>query len=191
MNFDGKTLAGLYYHYSAKVRMIPSPLIFDSLNIPQIDINPKTGRLTTIDSMEHRKYFDSRANIKEFFNTYLKHFDLKSLCRKHVMLKNARKAGIYRKGLVTVLAPLNRRQYLDFVFDILKNTPRDRFGLRKPRGSGDYRLLKSDLYKLAELEEPNEEEEWKIDLANLDLVDIKDKEDVIDDLKLYMNILYR
>ena len=188
---NGKTLAGLYYHYSAKVKDDTkiTDLIFDSLNIPQIDINPKTGRLTTIDSMEHRKYFDSRANIKEFFNTYLKHFDLKSLCRKHVMLKNARKAGIYRKGLVTVLAPLNRRQYLDFVFDILKNTPRDRFGLRKPRGRGDYRLLKSDLYKLAELEEPNEEEEWKIDLANLDLVDIKDKEDVIDDLKLYMNIL--
>lgn len=189
---NGKTLAGLYYHYSDKIKdnnTKITDLIFDTLNIPQIDINPKTGRLTTIDSAEHRKYFDSRANIKEFFNTYLKHFDLQSLLRKHVMLKNARKAGIYRKGLVTILAPLNRKQYVDFVFDILKNTPRDRFGLRKPRGWGDYRLMKSDLYKLAELGEPEEEEEWKIDLANLDLVDVKDKEDVLNDLKIYMDIL--
>jgi len=189
---NGKTLAGLYYHYSDKIKddnTRITDLIFDTLNIPQIDINPKTGRLTTIDSMEHRKFFDSRANIKEFFNTYLKHFDLKSLCRKHVMLKNARRAGIYRKGLVTILAPLNRKQYVDFVFDILKNTPRDRLGLRKPRGWGDYRLMKSDLYKLAELGEPEEQEEWKIDLANLDLVDVKDKEAVLNDMKIYMDIL--
>ena len=188
----GKTLAGLYYHYSAKVKdedIRISELILDSLSIPPIDINPKTGRLSTMDSMDHRKYFDSRANIKEFFNTYLKHFDLKSLCRKHVMLKNAKRAGIYRKGLVTILAPLNRRLYVDFVYDILKNTPRDKFGLRKPRGRGDYRLLKSDLYKLAELEEQEEDEELRVELANLDLVNVRDKQEVIRELQTYMEIL--
>ena len=193
LNFlNGKTLAGLYYHYSAKIKnpdVRINDLILDTLNIPQIDINPKTGRLTTIDSKGHRKYFDSKANIREFFNTYLKHFDLESLCRKHVMLKNARSAGIYRKGLVTILAPLNRREYVDFVFDILKNTPRDRFGLRKPRGRGDYRLLRSDLYRLAGLEEEGNGEESRVELANLELVDVKAKQDVIDELKVYMDIL--
>jgi hypothetical protein len=189
---NGKTLAGLYFYYSTKVKdpnTKINDLIFDTLNIPQIDINPKTGRLSTIDSVGHRKYFDSKANIREFFNTYLKHFDLQSLCRKHIMLKNARKAGIYRRGLVTILAPLNRWEYVDFVYDILKNTPRDRFGLRKPRGRGDYRLLKSDLYKLAGLEEKEAREESRIELANLEKVEVRKKQDVIDELRVHMDIL--
>ena len=189
---NNKTLAGLYSYYSNKVntddvRVID--LIFDALNIPQIDINPKTGRLTTIDSVGHRKYFDSLANIREFFNTYLEHFDLKSLLRKHVMLKNAHEAGIYRRGLVTILAPLNRREYVDFVYEILKNTPRDSFGLRKPRGWGDYRLLRSDLYRLAELDEDPNREVIRIEFANPDLVDLRDKKEVIRELMMHMDIL--
>lgn len=189
---NNKTLAGLYSHYSTKLKADDTrinDLIFDTLNIPQIDINPKTGRLTTANSVGHRKYFDSLANIREFFNTYLKHFDLGSLLRKHVMLKNARKAGIYRRGLVTILAPLNRREYVDFVFEILKNTPRDSFGLRKPRGWGDYRLLKSDLYKLADIQEESDSGISKIEFANPHLVDVRDSQDVIRELTMYMDIL--
>ncbi|HZJ83158.1 MAG TPA: AAA domain-containing protein [Clostridia bacterium] len=189
---NNKTLAGLYYHYSSKVRsphISVNEFIFDNLNIPRIDINPRTGRLSTLDSISHRKYFDSRANIKDFFNLYLKHFDLKSLCRKHIMLKNSRNAGIYRKGLVTILASMNRREYVDFLFDILKNTPRDTFGLRKPRGKGDYRLLRSDLYHLAGLDYEESQEPIKIELANPQLVEVNEKQDVLDKLKTHMEIL--
>lgn len=41
---NGKTLAGLYFYYSTKVKdpnTKINDLIFDTLNIPQIDINPK------------------------------------------------------------------------------------------------------------------------------------------------------
>jgi len=189
---NNKTLCGLYYHYSSKLKNSNQQInefIFNVLNIPQIDINPKTGRLTTIDSLSHKKYFDSRANIKDFFNKYLKHFNLESLCKKYTMIKNARKAKIYRKGLITVLAPMSKREYIDFIFDILKSVPRDRFGLRKPRGKGDYRLLKSDLYKLAGLEENPAIEENKIEFANLSLVKNRDKDEVIQELQTHKDIL--
>ena len=105
------------------------------------------------------------------------------------MLKNAHEAGIYRRGLVTILAPLNRREYVDFVYEILKNTPRDSFGLRKPRGWGDYRLLRSDLYRLAELDEDPNREVIRIEFANPDLVDLRDKKEVIRELMMHMDIL--
>ena len=189
---NNKTLAGLYYHYGSKLKDDKQQInefIFNTLNIPRIDINPKTGRLTTIDNLSHRKYFDSKANIRDFFNRYLKLFSLESLCRKYTMIKNAKKAKIYRKGLITVLASMSKREYIDFVFDILKSVPRDRFGLRKPRGTGDYRLLKSDLYKLAGLEELEAVEENKIEFANVDLVKDRNKEEVIEKLQTYKQIL--
>lgn len=188
----GKTLAGLYFHYSSKNKspdIMITDYIMDALNIAQIDINPKTGRLSTLDNRDHRKYFDSKSNLRDFFDNYLKHFDLKSMCKKHLMLSNANKAGIYRKGLITILAPLNRWQYLDFLYDILKNTPRDHFGLRKPRGKGDYRLLKSDLYKLAEVDEIEEDDNIKINFARPDKVKEKHIDEVIEDLNMHREIL--
>lgn len=189
---NNKTLSGLYYHYASKLKDDKQQInefIFNTLNIPRIDINPKTGRLTTIDNLSHKKFFDSRANMKDFFNKYLKLFSLESLCRKYTMIRNAKKANIYRKGLITVLASMNKYEYIDFVFDILKSVPRDRFGLRKPRGKGDYRLLKSDLYKLAGLEELEPVEENKIDFANVDLVENRNKEEVIEKLQMHKQIL--
>ena len=109
-----KTLSGLYYHYAAKLDDPDQQItefIFNTLNIPRIDINPRTGRLATLDNTSHRKYFDSMANIKELINEYLKKYDLNSLCRKYTFIKNAKKSGIYKKGLVTVLAPMDRKQY--------------------------------------------------------------------------------
>ncbi len=188
---NNKTLSGLYYHYAAKLddpEQQVTEFIFNTLNIPRIDINPKTGRLATTDNMSHRKYFDSLANIKAVVNEYLKQFDLKSLCRKHTFIKNAKKAGIYKKGLITILAPMNRKQYLDFLYEILKAVPRDWLGLRKPR-KGDYRLLKSDLYKLAGIEGPVEEPINKINFAKPDLVQLKDKKAVIGELNVYKKIL--
>jgi len=189
---NNKTLCGLYYHYSSKLKNSDQQInefIFNTLNIPRIDINPKTGRLTTIDSLSHRKYFDSRSNMRDFFNRYLKLFSLESLCKKYTMINNARKAKIYRKGLITILAPMSKQEYIDYVYDILKSVPRDRFGLRKPRGKGDYRLLKSDLYKLAGLEEVTPTEENKIEFANLSLVKNKEKAEVIEQLQNFKDIL--
>ncbi|NLX69595.1 MAG: AAA family ATPase [Clostridiales bacterium] len=188
---NNKTLSGLYYHYAAKLKDPAQQItefIFNSLSIPRIDINPKTGRLATLDNTSHRKYFDSLANIKELINEYLKHYDLKSLCRKYTFINNAKKAGIYRKGLVTILAPMNRKQYIDFLYEILKAVPRDWLGFRKKR-NGDYRLLKSDLYKLAGIKEPDHEPQNRIMFAKPDLVPAKDKDEVIEELKNHKKIL--
>ncbi len=188
---NNKTLAGLYYHYAAKLDNPDQQItefIFNSLNIPRIDINPKTGRLSTIDNADHRKYFDSLANIKELINEYLKRYDLKSLCKKYTFIKNAKKAGIYRKGLVTILAPMNRKQYVDFLYEILKAVPRDWLGLRKPR-NGDYRLLKTDLYKIAGIEDADQEPPNKIQFAKPELVPVKDKGEVIEELMNHKRIL--
>ena len=90
-------------------------------------------------------------------------------------------------GAWYILAPLNRREYVDFVYEILKIRP-DSFGLRK-QGMGDYRLLRSDLYKLAELEEDPNREVNRIEFANPDLVDVRDKKKVIRELMMHMDIL--
>lgn len=189
----GKTLSGLYCHYAEKK---PQPdleipeYIMNTLQIPQAEINLQTGRVSTIDSLSHRKYFDSRANCKAFLNTYLKHFSLESLCKKYSMLHNAKKAGIYKKGLVTLIAPMNKKTYVDFLYELLKNTPRDSLGLRKRRHS-DYRLLKEDLYALAEIKEKEakKDEQGKISLARIERVQEKSKEDVIRELRCYQEIL--
>ncbi len=186
-----KTLSGLYYHYAAKLDDPDQQItefIFNTLNIPRIDINPRTGRLATLDNTSHRKYFDSMANIKELINEYLKKYDLNSLCRKYTFIKNAKKSGIYKKGLVTVLAPMDRKQYTDFLYEILKAVPRDWLGFRKIR-NGDYRLLKSDLYKIAGIKEPVEETTSKIQFAKPGLVPVKDKNEVIKELENYKRIL--
>jgi superfamily I DNA and/or RNA helicase len=121
-------------------------------------------------------------------NEYLKIFDLESLCRKYTFINNAKKAGIYRKGLVTILAPLDRKQYIDFLYEILKAVPRDWFGLRKPRKS-DYRLLKSDLYRIAGIQGAVDEAINKINFAKPELVQVKDKKTVIEELSVYKKIL--
>lgn len=187
---NGKTLSGLYYHYGERLtggeKQINEYLL-DRLNIPKIEINPKTGRISTIDNLSHRNYFHSLANFKSFVNAYLREFSLESLCRKYTMIRNAKKAGLYRKGLVTVIAPMKRKEYIDFLYNILKNTPRDLLNLRKPR-NGDYRLLKSDLYKIAGLTETPEEEN-RIEFAAPDRVEKKDPRDVLDELSAYREIL--
>src|SRR5690554_2097858 len=186
----GKTLAGLYCHYAEKK---PQPgleipeYIMNTLQIPQAEINLQTGRVSTIDSLTHRKYFDSRANCKAFLNTYLKQFSLESLCKKYSMLRNAKKAGIYKKGLVTLVAPMNKKTYVDFLYELLKNTPRDSLGLRKRR-NGDYRLLKNDLYALAGIKE-KEDKQKKISPARIARVQEKPKEDVLRELRCYQEIL--
>ena len=99
---NNKTLSGLYYHYAAKLKDPAQQItefIFNNPSIPRIDINPKTGRLATLDNTSHRKYFDSLANIKELINEYLKHYDLKSLCRKYTFINNAKKPVSIEKAL--------------------------------------------------------------------------------------------
>lgn len=188
---NNKTLCGLYYHYAAKLPdkdMQINEYIFNVLNIPKLDIHPNTGRINTIDNENHRKYFDSMANMKAFVNNYLQHFSLESLCRKYTAINNAKKAGIYKKGLVTVLAPLTKEEYLDLLYEVLKNVPRDTFSLRKPR-NGDYRLRKSDLYKIAKVEELPTQEENKIFFAQPHKVSLKDRQEVIEFLNVYRDIL--
>jgi superfamily I DNA and/or RNA helicase len=188
---NNKTLSGLHQYYASMLgdsEQKITDFIFDKLNIPKIDLNVKTGRLATIDSAKHRKYFDSLANLKDFVNSYLNEFDLESLCRKYTTLKNARQSGIYKKGLVTVLAPMSKEQYLDFLFDILKAVPRDRLGLRKlPKKN--FRLLRSDLYQLSQLGEKETSEKLKINFAKPELVQEKNKNDVINWLDTYRKIL--
>lgn len=188
---NNKTLCGLYYHYSAKLPdkdMQINEYIFNVLNIPKLDIHPNTGRINTIDNKRHRKYFDSRANIKSFINSYLQIYPLESLCRKYTTINNAKKAGIYKKGLVTILAPLSKEEYLDKLYDLLKNVPRDRFGLRKPR-NGDYTLRRSDIYKIAGVKELPALEKNKIEFAKPHRVPIKDRHKVIERLRAYADIL--
>lgn len=188
---NNKTLCGLYYHYASKVPnkdIQINEYIFNVLNIPKLDIHPSTGRINTIDNKRHRKYFDSRANIKAFVNSYLQIYSLESLCRKYTTINNAKKAGIYKKGLVTILAPLSKEEYLDGLYDLLKNVPRDRFGLRKPR-NGDYTLRRSDIYKVANVAEPPAVEENKIEFAKPHKVPIKDSQEVIEHLRVYAEIL--
>ncbi len=187
---NGKTLSGLYYHHAAKMpdrHLQINEYIFNLLNIPKMDINPKTGRLSTLDNDNHRKYYDSMANMKEFVNAYLTRFSLESLVKKYSAIRNAKKAGIYKKGLITILAPMSRKEYMDFLFEILKNVPRDLLSLRKPRG-GSYCVLKSDLYQLAGITEIPQEKN-KIHFADIDSVPVKDKAFVLNDLKEYRDIL--
>ena len=86
-------------------------------------------------------------------------------------------------GLVTILAPLNRREYVDFVYEILKIRPGTASAFESP-GDGDYRLLRSDLYKLAELEEDPNREVNRIEFANPDLRGCRDKKKVIRELMM-------
>lgn len=187
----GKTLSGLYYYYGDKLqdnnRQI-NEYIFDTLNIPKIDINPKTGRINTNESSRHNKYFDSMANIKEFINCYLNNFDLQSLCRKYSVISNSRKAGIYIRGLVTILAPLSRSEYIDFLYDVLKNVPADELGLKKSAKYG-YRLQKSMLYSLAGIKDSKEEKNSVIKFADPDVIDEKDRKSVLKKLAPYRKIL--
>ncbi|NMA95151.1 MAG: AAA family ATPase [Clostridiales bacterium] len=188
---NNKTLCGLYYHYAAKVPKKDVQIneyLFNVLNIPKLDINPRTGRLSTIDNKRHKKYFDSRANMKSFINSYLKLFPLESLCRKYSAINNAKKADIYKRGLVTVLAPLTKKKYLDFLYDHLKSVPRDVLGLRKPR-NGDYRLRRSDLYRLVGIKEPDFELENKIQFAEPDKANLNDAKEIVDWLNMYTKIL--
>lgn len=188
---NNKTLCGLYYHYAAKIPhkdMQINEYIFNVLNIPKLDLHPNTGRINTIDNERHRKYFDSIANMKSFVNSYLHLFPLETLCRKYTAINNAKKAGIYIKGLVTVLAPLTKEEYLDLLYEILKNVPRDILGLRKPR-NGDYRLLRSDLYKIAKVKEPTRNELNKIAFAKPHAVSVRDRQNVIEFLQVYRDLL--
>jgi len=185
-----KALSGLYSYYASKAKSGDrqvKEMIFDSLEIPRIDINPKTGRLTTIESIAHRKYFDSIANFKEFVDRYLKQFDLQSLCHKNTALKNAKKAGIYKKGLVTLLSSMDKRQYIEFLYGILKSVPRDLLGFRKTK-NGDYVLRKADLYSLAGIPE-QDMETTKIQYADPDRVSLRSKEQVLSELSTYKAIL--
>lgn len=185
----GKTLCGLYYHYGAK---LPNPnmqitqFIFDTLNIPRLDIHPKTGRINTIDTETHNKYFDSHANFKAFVNDYLQHFNMESLCKKYTAINNAKKAGIYKKGLVTVLAPLSKEEYLDYLYEALKNIPRDELGFRKK--DGDYTLQRKDLYAIAKVPY-HERHRNKIDFSYPLIVPLKEKAWVIEQLKMHKDIL--
>lgn len=188
---NNKTLSGFHQYYASMIEGSEQRIndfLFDKLNIPKIDLNVKTGRLATIDSEKHRKYYDSIANLKDFVNSYLNEFDLETLCRKYTAISNARKSGIYKKGLITILAPMSREKYMDFLFDILKNVPRDRLGLRKlPKR--DFRLLRSDLYALAGLNEADETEPMKINFAKPDKVKVKDKISVLNWIDMYRKIL--
>lgn len=188
---NNKTLSGFHQYYASMLEgneQRINDFIFDKLNIPKIDLNIKTGRLATIDSEKHRKYYDSMANLKDFVNSYLNQFDLESLCRKYTTISNARKSGLYKKGLVTILAPMSKEKYLDFLFDILKNVPRDRLGLRKlPKK--DFKLLKSDLYSIAGLNEIPCSEAMKINFAKPDEVQERSKAAVINWLNIYRKIL--
>jgi hypothetical protein len=188
---NNKTLSGFHQYYASMIEgneQRINDFIFDKLNIPKIDLNVKTGRLATIDNEKHRKYYDSMANLKDFVNNYLNNFDVDSLCRKYSAIRNARNAGIYKKGLITVLAPMSREKYLDFIYDILKAVPRDRLGLRKlPKK--DFRLLRSDLYSLAGIKDIPEAEDVKINFAKPDLVTAKDKISVINWIEAYRKIL--
>lgn len=186
----GKTLSGLYYHHAAKMpdrRMPIHGYIFSVLNIPKMDIHPKTGRLNTLDNTDHCKYFDSLANVKEFVNAYLALFPLETLVRKYTAISNAKKAGIYKKGLVTILAPLSRPAYMDFLYEILKNVPRDLLNLRKPRG-GSYKLEKSDLYQLAGLTD-RPAPPCRIDFADTARAPIQDIAAVLQDIAVYRDLL--
>lgn len=188
---NNKTLSGFHQYYASMIdgsEQRINDFLFDKLNIPKIDLNIKTGRLATVDSEKHRKYYDSMANLKDFVNSYLNEFNLESLCRKYTTIANSKKAGIYKKGLVTILAPMSREKYMDFLFDILKNVPRDRLGLRKlPKK--DFKLLRSDLYSLAGLSEPAGTEPIKINFAKPDQVKIKDKVNLINWIDIYRKIL--
>lgn len=187
---DGKNLSGLYFHYAAKKNQdalsVPE-YILNTLQIPPAGINLKTGRVNTIDSINHRKYFDSKANCRAFLNTYLQHFSLKSLVKKDSMLKNAKKAGIYKKGLLTLVGPMKQQEYLDFLYELLKNTPRDSLDLPEQR-RGDYRLLRSHLYALAGIKE-KEEKTKRISPARLDRVKVRTKESVLRELERHQEIL--
>jgi superfamily I DNA and/or RNA helicase len=192
VNFlNNKTLSGFHQYYAGimedKNQKI-TDFIFDKLNIPKIDLNVKTGRLATIDSSKHKKYYDSIANLKDFVNSYLNNYSLDSLCKKHTAIKNAKASGIYKKGLVTILAPLNKEKYLDFIYELLKNVPRDTLGLRKLPNK-NYRLLRSDLFTLAEIDEPRKIEALKINFAKPELVDELNSFEVIEWLKNYRDIL--
>ena len=83
---------------------------------------------------------------------------------------------------------MNRKQYVDFLYEILKAVPRDWLGLRKPR-NGDYRLLKTDLYKIAGIEDADQEPPNKIQFAKPELVPVKDKGEVIEELMNHKRIL--
>lgn len=188
---NNKTLSGFHQYYASMIsdnEQRINDFIFDKLNIPRIDLNMKTGRLATIDTAKHKKYYDSMANLKDFVNGYLNQYDIQSLSRKYTAISNARKAGLYKKGLITILAPMTKEQYLDFIFDILKSVPRDRLGLRKlPKK--DFRLLRSDLYNLAGLKEVANPEQLKINFAKPELVNERDKVSVITWLDTYRKIL--
>lgn len=188
---NNKTLCGLYYHYAAKLPnkdIQINEYIFNILNIPKLDLHPNTGRINTIDNERHKKYFDSTANMKAFINSYLQHFPLETLCRKYTAINNAKKAGIYKKGLVTILSPLTKEEYLDLLYELLKNVPRDRLGLRKPR-NGDYRILRSDLYKIANIKKPPRKTINKISFAKPHKVSVRDRQDVIEFLQIYREML--
>ncbi|NLY89423.1 MAG: AAA family ATPase [Firmicutes bacterium] len=189
----GKNLSGLYFHYAAKKKQntlsVPE-YILSSLQIPSAGINLKTGRINTIDSLNHRKYFDSKANCRAFLNSYLQHFSLKSLVKKDSMLRNAKKAGIYKKGLLSLVGPMNQREYLDFLYELLKNTPLDALGLPEP-GRGDYRLLRNHLYALAGIKEQEEKEEKakRIPPAGPSPVKMRTKAAVLRELQQHREIL--
>lgn len=194
----GKNLSGLYFHYTARKNQdalsVPE-YILETLQIPPAGINLKTGRIETIDSLNHKKYFDSKANCRAFLNTYLQHFPLESLLVKETMLHNAKKAGIYKKGLFSLVGPMKQREYLDFLYELLKNTPLDALGLPEP-GRGDYRLLRSHLYALAGIEEKEEtgnkgkeKREKQASPAGPGPVKLRTKESVLREIQRHREIL--
>jgi hypothetical protein len=187
---NGKTLSGLYYHYASGMTRKNKKIneyIFNRLNIPKMDIHPKTGRLNTPDGSDHAKYYDSQVNLKGFVNEYLSRFEFSTLLKKYTAIRNAREAGIYKKGLVTILAPMSRKEYMDFIYENVKGTPKDELGLRKSR-NGSYCVTKSELYKLAGLEE-QPAEPVRIAFADTDGTPLLDKNSVLEDLSAHKDIL--
>lgn len=186
----GKNLSGLYFHHAAKKdqdALSVIEYILYTLQIPPAGINMKTGRIETIDSLNHRRYFDSKANCRAFLNTYLQHFPLASLIDKEAMLSNTKKAGIYKKGLSSLVGPMKQREYLNFLYELLKNTPLDALGLPEP-SRGDYRFLKSHLYALAGITEKEEKTRRTVP-AKPDPAEVRAKEDVLHELQQHREIL--
>jgi hypothetical protein len=187
---NGKTLSGLYYHYAARIKGRNNRInefVFDQLSIPKMEIHPKTGRLNTLDNSTQTRYFDSLANRKDFVNEYLKRFPFTDLLRKYTAIRKAREAGIYRKGLITVLAPMSPGEYMDFLYEIVKNVPRDELGIRK-RKNGNYSLPKSELYQLAGIKEKPEIPN-RIHFADPGGISLPDRESILQSLSVYREIL--
>ena len=111
---------------------------------------------------------------------------METLCRKYTAINNAKSRYIYKRASYSP-SPLTKEEYLDLLYEILKNVPRDILGLRKHEY--DYRLLRSDLYKIAKVKEPTRNELNKIAFAKPHAVSVRDRQNVIEFLQVYRDLL--